>query len=141
MHHFHFFHFSFLVILFIYISTVSPLFTLSSTSPLFCPPLPCASMRVHFHTPNHSCFSALVFPYPGSSSLYRTKGLPSQRCQIRQSSVIYPSRAMSTPPSPVYSLVGGFISESFFFGGGVWLVDIVVLPKRMPTPSAPTALL
>ena len=37
-----------------------------------------ASMRVLPHVPTHSCLSGLVFPYPGSSSLHRTKGLPSQ---------------------------------------------------------------
>ena len=39
-------------------------------------PLP-ASMRVLPHPPTHSCLSTLSFPYAGSSSLHRTKGLPS----------------------------------------------------------------
>ena len=43
--------------------------------PLLLPP---ASMRVLPHQPTHSCLSALAFPYPGSSSLHRTKELPSQ---------------------------------------------------------------
>jgi hypothetical protein len=45
--------------------------------PLF-PPHMTASMRVLPHLPTHSHLSALAFPYPGSSSLHRTKGLPSQ---------------------------------------------------------------
>ena len=37
-----------------------------------------ASMRVLPYLPTHSCLSDLAFPYPGSLSLHRTKGLPSQ---------------------------------------------------------------
>ena len=37
-----------------------------------------ASIRVLPHLPTHSCLSTIAFPYPGSSSLHRTKGLPSQ---------------------------------------------------------------
>jgi hypothetical protein len=47
-----------------------------------------ASMRVLPHLPTHSWLSNLVFPYPGSSSLHRTKGLPSQWFQIRPSSLV-----------------------------------------------------
>jgi hypothetical protein len=58
-------------------------------------PLPPASVRVHPHSPpSYSCLSVLAFPYPGSSSLYRTKRLPSQWCPIRQSSTIYPAGTM-----------------------------------------------
>jgi hypothetical protein len=66
---------------------------------------PPASMRVLPHPPTYSCLSTLAFPYPGSSSLHRTKGIPSQWYQIRQSSATYPAGAMGTP----YSLVGWFI--------------------------------
>jgi hypothetical protein len=38
----------------------------------------------------------------------------------------------------VYSLVGGLVPGSM--GGGGWLVDIVVLPMRLQTPSAPSVL-
>ena len=38
----------------------------------------------------------------------------------------------------VYSLVGGLVPGSS--GGGVWLVDIVVLPVGLQTPSAPSFL-
>jgi hypothetical protein len=57
---------------------------------------PLASMRFLPHLPTHSCLSALAFPYPGPPRLHRTKGLPSQWCQIRQSSATYPSGAMVT---------------------------------------------
>jgi hypothetical protein len=55
-----------------------------------------ASMRVLSHLPTHSCLRSLVFPYTGSSSLHRTKRIPSQGCQIRQSSATYPSEDMGT---------------------------------------------
>jgi hypothetical protein len=38
----------------------------------------------------------------------------------------------------VYSLVGGVVPGSS--GGGVWLVDIIGLPMRLQTPSAPSVL-
>lgn len=38
-------------------------------------PSPHASMRVLPHPPTHSHLRALAFPYAGSSSLHRTKGL------------------------------------------------------------------
>jgi len=41
-------------------------------------------------SPTHSCLSTLAFSYPGSSSFHRTKELPSQWCQRRQSSATYP---------------------------------------------------
>jgi hypothetical protein len=63
---------------FIYISNVIP----PSQFPLHKLPIPSslppASMRVFPHMPTHSCLSNLASPYPGSSSLYRTKGLSSQ---------------------------------------------------------------
>ena len=77
---------------------------------------PSASMRVLPCRPTHSCLSTLVFLYPGSSSFHRTKGLPSQWCQIRQSSAIYPAGAMGT--LSVLWLV-------ILVPGGVWLVNTV----------------
>ena len=38
-------------------------------------PLPPASMRVYPHLPIHFCLPALAFPYTGTLSLHRTKGL------------------------------------------------------------------
>ena len=85
-----------LVILFIYISNVIPFLSIHSTSPHLLLPPP-AFMRVLPHPPTYSCLSDLTFPYPESSSLQRTKGLPSQSCHIRQSSATYPAGAMGTP--------------------------------------------
>jgi hypothetical protein len=100
-------------------------------------PLPCfpsiilssmvlASMRVLAYPPTHYCLSVLAFPYPGTSKLHRTKG-------TTPSNATYPAGAMGTP----CVLFGwGFSSGEL---GGVWLVDIVVLPMRLlQTLSAPT---
>jgi hypothetical protein len=81
-------------------------------------------------TPTHSCLSTPVFPSPGSSSLHRTNGLLSQWCQMRPSSATYPAGAMGTP----CVLFGWWFSSWELWR--VWLVDIVVLPMRLQTPSA-----
>jgi hypothetical protein len=65
---------SFTVYLFIYISNFLPFPGFPSGTPVSPPP---ASMRVLPNPPTHSHFWALVFPYTGTSSLYRTKGLSS----------------------------------------------------------------
>jgi hypothetical protein len=49
-------------------------------------PLPPDSMKVLPHLPILSCLPALTFPYTGSSSLHRTKGLFSHWCPTRPSS-------------------------------------------------------
>jgi hypothetical protein len=64
-----------LFILFIYTSNFIPFPMFPSTSPYPLLP-PTASMRVLLHQPIHSCLSDLGFPFPGSSSLPKTKGLP-----------------------------------------------------------------
>jgi hypothetical protein len=93
-----------------------PLPSFPSTSPSspLCHP---TSMRVLPYLPIHSCLSSLVFPYTGSSSLHRTKRLPSQWCGIRQSSATYPDRSKCPP---VYSLVCGLFPKSF--GGSGCLI-------------------
>jgi len=73
--------FSSLVILIIYISNGILLSSCPSTNPLS-PPLP-VSEGAPLPTHPNSCLSTLAFPYAGSSSLPRTKGLPSHYCQIR----------------------------------------------------------
>jgi hypothetical protein len=65
-------------------------------------------------------------------SLHRTKGLLFHWCLIRQSSATYVSGATSSP-----SLVDCLVPGS---SEGVWLVDIVVLPIGLQTPSAPLVL-
>jgi hypothetical protein len=87
-----FLHFLFLlVILFIYISNVISLPSFPSTSSLPPPPLPLWGCF-----PTHSCLNGLALSYSGSSSLHKTKGLPSHWCQIRPSSATYPAGAMGT---------------------------------------------
>jgi hypothetical protein len=77
---------------FIYLHlNVIPLPSFPSTSPL--PP----HLYKGAPPPTHSCLSSLAFPYPGSSSLHRNKGLPSQWCQIRQFSATYPAGSIGTP--------------------------------------------
>jgi len=92
-------------------------------------PLLPASMRVIPHPPTHSCLSDLAFLYPGSSSLHRTKGLPSQWCLIRPSSATYPAEATGTPPPAhhhhVYSLVGALVRGTF--GRSDWLILLFFL--------------
>jgi hypothetical protein len=80
------------------------------------------------------CLSALPFPYPGSSSFHRTKGLPYQWCQIRPSSPTYPAGAMR-PPCVLF--------DWWFSPWELWevgLVDVVVLPMVLQTSSAPSVL-
>ena len=36
----------------------------------------------------------------------------------------------------VYSLVGGLVPGSSWWGGGSWLIDIIVLPMELQTPLA-----
>ena len=55
--------------------------SLFPVKPSLPPLIPLAFMRMLPTTP--SCLSFLAFSYAGSSSLHRTKGLPSNRCQIR----------------------------------------------------------
>ena len=83
-----------LAILFIYISNVIPLLGFPSTNPLSPPTLFPASMRmlppmIHPFPPHHPSIL-----YAGASHLHRTKGLPSHRCRIRQSSATYTAGAM-----------------------------------------------
>jgi hypothetical protein len=97
------------------------------------PPHP-ASMRLFPHSPTYSCFPTLAFSYTGASNLHKTKGLSSHWCPTRPSVATYVAGAMG--PSHVYSLVGGLVSGSPW----VWLIDIVVLPMGLQTPSAPSVL-
>jgi hypothetical protein len=105
-----------------------------STSPLSPPPSPCLR-----ESPPPLAYPLLpqsgpAFPCSGSSSLHRTKGLPSQWCQIRQSYATYLAGAMGT----TCVLFGWWFSSWELWR--VWLVDIAVLPMRLQTPSAPTVL-
>ena len=83
-------------------------------------------MRVFFHPPTHSTLTTLAFLYAGALSLHRTKG------QIRQSSATYAAGAIVQFP-----LNAGwwFIPWEL---GGIWLIEIVVLPVGLQSPSAPS---
>jgi hypothetical protein len=64
-----------------------------------CPPhllLPFASKRVLLHPPTHSQLTPPTFPFAGSTSLHRTKSLPSHWCQISQPSATYVAGTMDT---------------------------------------------
>jgi hypothetical protein len=86
-------------VLFLYISNDIPfLVTLPQVlpSPFIAPLLPLhyASMRVLLYSLTHSYLTTIASSYAGTSSLHRTKGLPSHLCQIRPFSATYIARAM-----------------------------------------------
>ena len=85
------------------------------------------------HLPTQSSLISLAFPYTGASSTHRTKGLPSHWCHIRPSSATNADGAIC-PSMCIVGLV--YYTNS----GGIWLFDIVVLPKEMQTPSATSIL-
>jgi hypothetical protein len=70
-----------------------------SQFPLHNSPIPSSltpsSMRVPSHLPTDYCLRGPALSYPGSSSLHRTNGFPSQRCQIRNPSSTYSAGAMA----------------------------------------------
>jgi hypothetical protein len=82
------------------------IFWMLSLSPAFPPQAPYL-----LPSPTHSCLRVLEFPYAGSSSLHRTKGLPSHWCQIRPSSATYAARA--TGPSMCTLWLVVLVLESF----------------------------
>jgi hypothetical protein len=121
--------FSFLlVILFIYTSNV----VLPSWLPLCTPPipspLPLPLWGCSPTPPAHSYLTTLAFPFAGASSLHRTKGLHSYWCQIKQSLL-----HMQMEPCILF---GWWFSPGELWV--VWLIDIVVLPMGLQTPSAPS---
>jgi len=50
--------------------------------------------RELLHPPIHSCLTALAFPYTGTLSLHRTKGLPFHWSHIQQSLATYAAEVM-----------------------------------------------
>jgi hypothetical protein len=105
----------------------------SPVSPLQAPcpfsPSSCFYEGVPPHSPLTHCLTTLAFPYSGSSSLHRTKSLPSHWCQTSHRQL--PIHLEPWVPN-VYSLVGGLVPGNPW---GVWLVDSVVLPIGLRTPS------
>jgi hypothetical protein len=76
--------------------------------------------------PTHSHLTALALPFTGVSTLQRTKCLPSHWCQLRQ-----------------FWYIQSWSHGSLHVGElwCVWLFNILVLPMRLQTPSAPSVLL
>jgi hypothetical protein len=73
-------HFFLLIILFIHISKNIPLLGYTSTylpNPSLLSPFPFSAIRVLLYPLTHSHLNPLASPYAGTSSLHRTKGLPS----------------------------------------------------------------
>jgi len=94
---------------------------------------PTATMRVLLHLPTPSHFPALAFPYTGASSFHRTNGLLPLMPDIH---------------SLLHMQLEPWVTPCILFGWWfspwklwvVWLVDIVVLPTGLQTPSAPSVL-
>ena len=119
-----------LVILFIYISNVVPLPSFSSTKPLSPLPSP-ASMGVL------SCTCPLPPRHPNIPLRWgieppQDQGPPFPL--MPEKTILCYICSWSHRFLYVYSLFGDLVSGS---SGGVWLVDFVVLPMGLPTPSAP----
>ena len=76
----------------------------------------------------------LASPFDEATNFHRTKSLPSQWCQISQSSTKYIARAMDWL---MYTLWLWFSPWELW---GIWLVDTVVLPIGLHSPSAPSDL-
>jgi hypothetical protein len=108
-----------------------PLITSHSPSP--------ASMRVLPHLLPHSCLSALAFPYPGSSSLHRSKGLPFQWCLTRPSSATYPARIMVPSMCTLWLVVqslgalGGLVG---WYCSSYWAANPFSSFSTPPTPQS-----
>jgi hypothetical protein len=87
-------YFLFSFLLDIYISNVIPFPVPLPPNPLSYYSTP-ASIRVFSHPPTYFCLPALEFPYIGTPSLHRTKGLTSHWCPTMPSSATYAAGAMS----------------------------------------------
>jgi hypothetical protein len=93
--------------------------------------LPLASKRVLPYPVTHSQLTPLISPFPETTSLHRTKHLPSHWSQIRQSSAAY----IEGPWTGLCILMVWWLSPWELCE--LWLVDTAVLP--MQSPSAPSA--
>ena len=89
---------------------------------------------VNVHPPTNNFLPALAFPYTGTSSLHRNKDLSWSWCQAELSCTTYPAG----PMSPSMSIFGWWFSPWELWG--FWMVDIVILPMVLQTPSAPSVL-
>jgi len=104
-----------------------PLFPLSHTlspSPCFYEDVPIPTHSLHLN--------ALALPYVGENKPSQEQGLFLPL--MLDSAILCHICGWSHGSLHLYSLVGGLVPGS---SGGIWLVDIVVLPMVLQTPSAP----
>jgi len=87
------------------------------------------------HPSTHSHLIALAFPYSGGNKPSQDPGF--FLLLMLDNVILCYIRDWSHGSLHVYSLVGGLVPGS---SGGVWLVDIIVLPMGLQTPSAPSTL-
>jgi hypothetical protein len=75
-------------------------------------------MRVFPCPLTHSCLTALASPYAGASSLHRTNGLPSHRCNILVHVYHYALYFLSVSPTlfhtPCFPLAGSLLGPNTF---------------------------
>jgi hypothetical protein len=91
---------------------------------------PFASKRVLPYPPTYSSLTTLAFPCWGNKS---PQDSPSHWCQIRQSSALYVAGDMDPSMHTLWLVV-------YYLGVlGIRLVDIVVLPTGLQSPSAPSS--
>jgi hypothetical protein len=107
-----------------------PVFSPTTPHPTSPPP---ASMRVLPHPHTHSHPTTLHWGIKPSQD----QGLPLPLMPVK--AILCYISTWSHGPLHVYSLVGGLVPGSWG-GGGLWLVDVVVLPMGLQTPSAPSVL-
>jgi hypothetical protein len=122
-------------ILFIYISNAIPFLSSLPPSPPIPPPFP-ASMRVLPYPPIHSHLTALEFLYTGTSIEPSQDQGPLLPLMTNKAILCYICD-WSHGSLHVYSLVGCLVSGH---SGGFWLVDVVVVPMGLQTPSDPSVL-
>jgi len=132
--------FVYIVNLCFYFYCIFYVFIFQMRSPYPVPPSPISppssSMRMLPLPPTHSYFNILVFPYNGKMSLHRTKGFSSYWFETMASSAICELESRVTS----CVLFGWWFSPWEFFGGRGKVVDMVVLPRGLQSPSAPSVL-
>jgi hypothetical protein len=98
------------------------------------PSLP-ASVRVFTHPSTHSLLPVLASPTLGHQAFTGSRASPPIDAQ-QGNSLLHLRLEPWVPPCVLFS--GGLVSGSC--GDSVWLVDIVILPMLLQTPSAPSVL-
>jgi hypothetical protein len=112
-------------IFFIYISNVIPFPSFLSQNPLS---LPAPALQ-----PNYSCFLDLTFPYLGHRIFARPRASLLIDGQLGHP-LLHMQLETRVLPCVVY---GWWFSPRELWGGGNWLVYIIVPSIRLQTPSGP----